>query len=173
MTIDRMRIGSGMRWRPETSARPSAWSRKCRGCTWDRPRRRWSNPGGGAGGPPCSGRWRPFNARAKLMKAWERLVRAGEQLRESGRRLQERVGQEVESLRQRQDYVAGLYRQAYSGGRFLVHKAADKAKADLERRIRELPEAERNALNRRAQSRPWLRTPSRLPERGRDSGPSR
>lgn len=54
-----------------------------------------------------------------------------------------------------------------------MHKAADKAKADLERGIQEIPESERNALNRRAQSRLGLRTPSRLLDRGRDSGPSR
>jgi len=115
-----------------------------------------------------------FNASAKRMKAWERLVRIGQQLREAGRRLQERVGKEVDSLRRRQDYVEGLYKRAYSAdGRFLMLKAADRAKADLERRIRELPEAERKALNRRAQSRQGLRTPSRLPERDRDSGPSR
>ena len=36
-----------------------------------------------------------------------------------------------------------------------------------------LPEVERKGLNRRARVRPGLRTPSRLPDRGRDSGPSR
>ena len=54
-----------------------------------------------------------------------------------------------------------------------MHKAADRAKARLERRIQELPEAGRKPLNRRAQSRLGLRTPIRSPERGRDSGPSR
>ena len=43
----------------------------------------------------------------------------------------------------------------------------------FERRIQELPEAERKSLNRRAQSRLGLRTPSRSPDRGRDSGPGR
>ena len=42
-----------------------------------------------------------------------------------------------------------------------MRKTADRAKARLERRIQELPEAERKALNRRAQSRVGLRTPSR------------
>ena len=117
-----------------------------------------------------------FNVRAEMVKAWERLVRVGEQLREAGRRLQERLGQEVESLRRRQDYVGGMYSRAYErGSSFLMHKAADQAKADLERRIQELPKAERNALTRRSQSRLGLRTPSRSPDRGydSDSGPSR
>ena len=52
------------------------------------------------------------------------------------------------------------------GSEFLMRKAVDRAK--LERRIQELPEAERKALNRRAQSRLGLRPPSRLPDRGRD-----
>ena len=43
----------------------------------------------------------------------------------------------------------------------------------FERRIQELPEAERKALKRRAQSRLGLWTPSQLPERDRDSGLSR
>ncbi len=116
-----------------------------------------------------------FNARAELVKAWERLVRIGEQLREARRRLPERLVQEVESLRGNQDYVEGLYRKVYreGGSEFLMRKAADRAKARLEQRIQELPEAQPKALNRRAQSRVGLRTPSRLPERGRNYGPSR
>lgn len=54
-----------------------------------------------------------FNARAKLVKAREQLVRAGDQLREAGRRLQERLGQEVEALRKRQDYVQDLYKKSF------------------------------------------------------------
>ena len=96
-----------------------------------------------------------FNARAELVKAWERLVRIGEQLREARRRLPERLVQEVESLRGSQDYVEGLYRKVYreGGSEFLMRKAADRAKARLEQRIQELPEAQPKALNRGAQSR--------------------
>ncbi len=118
-----------------------------------------------------------FNARSEVVKAWERLVQVGERLREAGRRIQERLSQEVDSLRKRQDYVEGLYKQVYREGvdEFLMRRGADRTRAELERRIQELPETERNALNRRAQSRSGLRRsgPSRLPERDRDYGPSR
>lgn len=42
----------------------------------------------------------------------------------------------------------------------------------FERRIQELPEAERDALNRRAQSQMGLRIPNRPADRGRDYGAS-
>ena len=116
-----------------------------------------------------------FNARAELMKTWERLVRIGEQLREAGRRLQERLSKEVESLRKRQDYVQDLYKKSFSDydRHFFWKSAADRSKANLEQRIQELPEAEREALNRRAQSMTGLKKPSQSPELGRGSGRSR
>jgi hypothetical protein len=116
-----------------------------------------------------------FNARAELMKAWERLVRIGEQLREAGRRLQERLSKEVEALRKRQDYVQDLYKKSFSDydHHFFWKSEADRSKANLEERIRELPESEREALNRRAQSMTGLKPPSPSPDLGRGSGPSR
>ena len=73
-----------------------------------------------------------FNVRVELVKGWERSVRVWEQLQEAGRRLQARLGQEVEPLRWRQDYVEGLYSRAYSaGGRYLMCKAADRPRLGL------------------------------------------